>query len=316
MPKQISDALVLVDASNLFYRSHWAHVDLATDEGIPSGMIYGFLYKLLLLKKEHGYRILFLWDCSRHNSWRRLEYPPYKAKRDDKPKDPDFVTAIDIQLPQIRKALSALGYRNVYHDKLEADDLIALCAFANRRGQTVIFSRDQDMFQLLHKGVTQIVPTGRETGDQTFNSNTVLRKYGVAVSDWAQYLALGGDSADNVTLPGMGPKTAIKLLNAGVNLKRTLDKQYGLDPKSTAYITPRWKGLKRAYRLTSLPLRTTDSRISSFVEPDFLSWVPTYQPDTPTPSNRKTFERILDNFQLAQLKGLAKEYYRHGRKRN
>jgi 5'-3' exonuclease len=138
-------------------------------------------------------------------SWRHQLYEGYKAGR------PPMPEALQVSLPKFKAAFSNLGVPSLDVPKLEADDVIATVAtkMASRNGQVVILSNDKLFFQLLSERITVRDHFQKQELDHTH----VREKFGVEPEQLVDYLALSGDSTNNIRgVPGVGSKTAAKLL--------------------------------------------------------------------------------------------------------
>ena len=197
--------LYLVDASSLFFRAFYAIRPLSNAQGLPTNAVYGFLTMILkLVKDESPDYLIFCYD-RKEPSFRKDIYPEYKANRSEMPED------LIPQIPYIYRLAETLGIRGLQKEGFEADDLIG--AFAEwgvkHNCQVSIVSGDKDFAQLVKPGI-ELLDTMKEA---RLDSNAVFAKWGVRPDQMIDYLALVGDSSDNVPgVPGVGPKTATKLL--------------------------------------------------------------------------------------------------------
>src|SRR6185436_11768134 len=207
-----NDPVVLVDVMNLVFRSHFAFSGLSS-EGKPTGVIYGILKSIADLRDNVSKRIVFVWDhgipvlgAEKPRNWRDEMMKGYKGTRKQ---DPEVRKLVFPQLLSCSQLIKALGYSNESIMGLEADDLIGLLA-ANTKDDVLIYSTDQDFYQLLNSKVRILVPK-KDKGVFRIVTAADVEAGGVAPSRWAEYLALGGDKSDNIKpMRGMGPKTAIK----------------------------------------------------------------------------------------------------------
>ena len=215
IPSKTAPRLFLIDAYALIYRSFFAflHRPLTNARGENTSAPFGFANFLYGIRDEHqpDY-IAVVFDSGR--SHREELYPEYKATREKMPRE------LRASLPRIRELVEAFGDRVVEVEGWEADDVIGtLAARAVAAGlEAVIVSGDKDFFQLVGPRVHLLNP-GRG-GPHGVAANWVdernaTGKFGVEPGRVVDYLALVGDSSDNVPgAPGIGPKTALKLLEA------------------------------------------------------------------------------------------------------
>lgn len=138
-------------------------------------------------------------------------YAQYKANRKDMPE------ALRLQMPEIMELCKLMGFALVCIEGVEADDLLACAAekLAQKNSLITIVSADKDFAQLVRPGIRQLLPSKKEvSGWQELDMVGVRVKYGVSPSQIPDFLAIVGDSADNIPgLDGVGPVTAAKLLN-------------------------------------------------------------------------------------------------------
>ena len=213
IPAKNAPRLFLIDAYALIYRSYFAfiHRPLTNARGENTSAPFGFANFLYAIRAEHqpDY-IAVVFDAGR--SHREELYPDYKATREKMPRE------LRDSLPRIRELVEAFGDRVIEVEGWEADDVIGtLAARAVEAGlEAVIVSGDKDFFQLVGDGVHLLNP-GRGgphgVGQQWVDAGAARKKFGVEPGRVVDYLALVGDSSDNVPgAPGIGPKTAQKLL--------------------------------------------------------------------------------------------------------
>ncbi len=201
-----SPDLVLVDGSSYLYRAFHALPPLATSRGEPTGAVLGVLNMLLkFVKEQPGARLAVVFDAP-GRTFRDELFAQYKAHR---PPMPDELRA---QVQPLLDAVRALGLPLLRIEGVEADDVIGtLAARAAQRGERVLISTgDKDMAQLVNPQVTLI----NTMSGSVYDRDGVKAKFDVWPEQIIDYLALVGDSADNI--PGIdkvGPKTAAKWLS-------------------------------------------------------------------------------------------------------
>jgi DNA polymerase-1 len=199
--------LVLVDGSSYLFRAFHAtqRADLRTSAGEPTGaimVVLNMLYKLLdEYSPEH---IAVVFDAP-GKTFRNDLYDDYKANRPPMPDD------LRPQIEPLLEAIEANGIPLVRVADVEADDVIGtLAREASKRGlETVISTSDKDMAQLVADDVTLL----DTMSDTRLDTDGVKAKFGVAPEQIIDFLALTGDTSDNIPgVPGVGPKTAAKWL--------------------------------------------------------------------------------------------------------
>ena len=207
MPK-----LVLLDGHSLAYRAFYAlPSDLATSQGQVTNAVYGFTSMLIkLLGDEHPDAVAVAWDLP-GKTFRKEEYPEYKAQREA---PPDIFAS---QLPLIERVATVMRLHQFAVPGFEADDVIATVAGqAEAAGwEVLVVTGDRDAFQLIG-GSIKVVYTRRGISDTIVADEAyVTERYGITPTQYPQYAALRGDNSDNLPgVPGVGEKTAAKLINA------------------------------------------------------------------------------------------------------
>ncbi|MCR4331596.1 MAG: hypothetical protein NUV34_02660 [Sulfuricaulis sp.] len=197
--------LILVDGSSYLYRAFHAMPALTNSRGEPTGAVYGVVNMLRRLLSEYDTEHLAVVFDAKGKTFRDDIYPEYKAHR---PPMPDELSA---QIEPIHDIIRALGLPLIQIQGVEADDVIgtlARAAAAEGR-ETVISTGDKDMAQLVD-GHVRLVDTMK---DAEYDHDAVVAKFGVTPQQIVDYLALVGDTSDNIPgVPGVGPKTAAKWL--------------------------------------------------------------------------------------------------------
>jgi 5'-3' exonuclease len=257
--------LVLVDAGNMSYRSHFAHLTLTTSDRRPTGILFGMLRALLQITRRFGRDVVFCWDYGipgieqeRRESWRKKYWPDYKANRK---RDPDVQKAYNVQTPTIRRLLRTLGYRNIGVPGLEADDIIGLISGTTYSCRDMmVVSGDHDLYQLLAiPGVSVVRPDDWKV----LTGQEIVSLYGFPVSLWKYYLALGGDQSDNIkAIPGMGPKKAAAVLKGESGDYRVCINQLVVE----------YPALYNACQITAIPTEPGDERLQGLVDPEVESF--------------------------------------------
>jgi DNA polymerase-1 len=198
--------LVLIDGSSYLYRAFHALPALTNSQGEPTGALHGVLTMIRkLVREEQPAHIAVVFDAP-GKTFRDDIYADYKATR---PPMPDELRS---QVQPILDAVRAMGLPLLQVEGVEADDVIGtLCARAKQRGLRVLVSTgDKDLAQLVGDKVTLI----NTMNDTRMDRDAVKAKFDVWPEQIIDYLALVGDSSDNIPgVPKVGPKTASKWLN-------------------------------------------------------------------------------------------------------
>ena len=204
--------LVLIDGKSVFYRGYYAMPNLSLPDGTPTGGIYGFAaIAMEIVKKLNPTKVVVAWDSKTSVSKRRALYEGYKAGR-IKPGD-DFYA----QIPLLEELIKNLGWSFIELDNYEADDIIGtLSREADEAGdyETFIISSDLDMLQIVDDNTHMWRILKGFTNIEQIDIPEIEEKYGIKKSQFLDLKALKGDSSDNIPgVPGIGEKTAAKLLN-------------------------------------------------------------------------------------------------------
>ena len=197
--------IVLVDGSSYLFRAYHAMPELKTSDGAHTGAVRGVISMLRKLAKDYaGSPIAVVFDA-KGKTFRHDMFPEYKANRPPMPDD------LREQIEPIHELIAAMGLPLIVVPEVEADDVIgtlAAQATAAKR-DTVVSTGDKDMAQLVTDHVS-LVNTMTET---EMDRDGVIAKFGVPPELIVDYLALIGDSVDNIPgVPKVGPKTAVKWL--------------------------------------------------------------------------------------------------------
>ncbi len=217
MPSQSKNPIILVDGSSYLYRAfHIPNLQrLSNPAGQPTGAIYGVINMLRSLLREYQPSCLVVVFDAKGKTFRDDLYKEYKANRPSMPDD------MRIQIEPLHAIINSLGLPMLIEPDVEADDVIGtLAAQASEQGLPILISTgDKDMAQLVNKHVTLINTMTNTTLDEA----GVMEKFGVRPDQIIDYLALVGDTSDNIPgVPSCGPKTAVKWLAAHENLETVM----------------------------------------------------------------------------------------------
>ncbi len=196
----------LLDGHSLTFKAYYAVRGLTNPQGQPTGAVLGFLRMLLKLIDDLAPEYLAVVFDTGKPTFRKEIYADYKANREAPPED------FGVQMGWIYQLLRAMGIATYEMEGLEADDLIATMAERlKEHDRAIVISADKDLFQLVDERVTVLRPGLDEL--KRFDGAAVEEKLGVRPDQIVDWLALVGDSSDNIPgVPGIGAKTAAKLL--------------------------------------------------------------------------------------------------------
>ena len=229
--------VLLLDGHSLAFRAFFALPDtLVTSSGQVTNAVYGFtamLIKLLADERPQGVVVCFDKGVPQ---FRVDRYAEYKAGRAE---TPDLFRQ---QLPLIREVLACLRIPIVELEGYEADDLLAtLTKHCREEGcEVIIVTGDRDILQLVRDGVF-VIMTRRGISDVIrYDTSTVVERYGVTPEKWTDFVALKGESSDNLPgVPGVGDKTAAQLINKYGDIEQVIAHADELTPKLRQAITER-----------------------------------------------------------------------------
>ncbi len=203
--------LFLLDAYAIIFRAYYAFINRPTinSKGLNTSAILGFCNTLReIIDKEHPTHLGVAFDHGK--TFRHEAYPPYKAQREETPED------IKLSVPYIKEILQAMHIPVLQADGFEADDVIGtLASKAGQAGvETYMLTPDKDYGQLIAPNVFMFKPR-HGGGYDKIGESEIKEKYGIdSAHKVIDLLALMGDSADNYPgCPGVGEKTAVKLIN-------------------------------------------------------------------------------------------------------
>ena len=205
------EKLFLIDGMALIYRAYYAMVKnpLTSSKGVNTSVLYGFINSLLKLLKDENPKYIAIVLDTKAKTFRHKEYNLYKANRKPMPDD------LSEQLATLYKVLDTLNIKVFKKDGYEADDLIGTIPelINNDNISTYMYSGDKDLVQLVNKNTFLYNPGNSFKPKTVYDIDGVYNKYGIYPENFIDYLALVGDTSDNIPgVRGVGAKTACKLV--------------------------------------------------------------------------------------------------------
>ncbi len=299
--------LVLVDGTSIAYRSFFGVPLLSNAKGIHTNAIYGFTNIIMkILEAEKPTHMLIAFDAGK-TTFRHATYEDYKGGR------PSMPPELAEQLPFLNELLRAYNIPFYQLPNYEADDIIGTLSLeADKENFTVkVISGDRDLTQLASTNVTVDITKKGITEVDSYTPDFIMNKYGISADRIVDLKGLMGDSSDNIPgVPGVGEKTALKLLHqfgsienlyesladvSGVKLKEKLEQN-----RELAFMS---KNLATIMREAPLEVSLTDTELhpyeqetltNFFMEMGFHSLLNKLQIDMPsTPFVEVSFETIL-----------------------
>lgn len=212
--------IILIDGHSLAYRAFYALPDtMKTSSGIPTNALYGFTSMLMKIIDENPDFIAICFDL-KEPTFRHKEYKEYKAKRQVQP------PSLTEQLPFLKEVAEKLGIPIFTQKGYEADDVIGtLAKEAEKQGlQAKIVSGDKDLFQVASPHI-HILRTTKGISEMTlYDPAKIKEETGLPPEKIPDFKALRGDPSDNIPgIPGIGEKTALKLLEEFHSLENLLE---------------------------------------------------------------------------------------------
>ena len=237
--------VILVDGSSYLFRAFHALPPLVTSQGQPTGAIKGVISMIRRLQSDFPMaKIVVVFDA-KGKTFRNDLYPDYKANRPPMPEE------LRTQIEPIHRIIEQMGLPLVVEPGVEADDVIGTLAWrAAAEGQQVLISTgDKDMAQLVNANVTLM----NTMTDQYLDEAGVVSKFGVRPNQIIDYLALVGDTVDNI--PGVhkcGPKTAVKWLASYDSLEGVMAHADQITGKVGDYLREALPHLPLSYDLATI----------------------------------------------------------------
>ncbi|MBE6423215.1 DNA polymerase I [Succinivibrio dextrinosolvens] len=311
--------LVLVDGSSFLYRAFYAAPKSFTNsKGIPTGVCM-ILSRMLggLTSKFSGAKFIVVFDA-KGKSFRNEMYPEYKANR------PPMPDELRVQIEYVHKIVRAMGFPLVSIEGVEADDVLGTYATdASKSGvKTVICTGDKDLAQLVDDNVILY----DSMKDVYTDAKGVVEKFGVKPEHIIDFLALKGDSSDNIPgMAGVGDKTAVTLINELGGIKdiyNNLDKIASLSFRGSKTFAEKYREafetVELSYRLATIrtdlelplkisevtsPVLNKDELIEIYTDLEFTKLLADLKKDAPV----QTAKTQIQSFDFAKAASKAED---------
>ncbi|GIO27799.1 DNA polymerase I [Ornithinibacillus bavariensis] len=216
----MAEKLVLIDGNSITYRAFFALPLLNNDRGVYTNAVYGFTTMLLrILEEQKPTHILVAFDAGK-TTFRHSTFKEYKGGRQKTPPE------LSEQFPLVRELLNAFQIRHYELDQYEADDIIGTLAIQakEKKWDVQVISGDKDMLQLVSEHVTVNVTKKGISEVEAYTPEYMVEKMELTPDQIIDLKALMGDSSDNIPgVPGVGEKTATKLLKEYKTLENVYD---------------------------------------------------------------------------------------------
>ncbi|MCD4669914.1 MAG: DNA polymerase I [Actinomycetia bacterium] len=213
--------IILIDSNNIAYTAFYALPDtIATSSGIMTNAVLGFINMLLKLIEDLEPDTVICTFDSKGPTFRHKMFEEYKMHRKKMPDE------LAHQLPLIKEVMEAFNIKCLEKEGMEADDILASIArgAAADYGETIIVTGDKDMLQMVSERIKVLSSRKSITDTIIYDKGRVIEKMGVEPGKVKDLLALMGDNSDNIPgVPGIGPKTAVKLIGEFGSLEDIYD---------------------------------------------------------------------------------------------
>ena len=309
--------IFLIDGSSYLYRAFHAMPPLTTSTGLPTGAVKGVTNMLRKLRKENPDSYYLVIFDAKGKNFRHDIYADYKANRPPMPED------LREQLSPLKEICNAMGMPVIETPGVEADDVIAtLAVMSSQEGiPTVISSLDKDLMQLVEDPLVKMMNT---MNNQIYDVAGVEEKFGVHPNQIVDYLAIIGDTSDNIPgVPKVGPKTAVKWLSEFRTLQGIIDNADSLTGVVGQNFRDSIPDLDRNIELVTLK-KDVDLKLSLwglaeaeenqeelnrlFTSLEFKTWIKSSQSSggeiPEAPKSKKEYQSVLTE---KDLKGWAKK---------
>lgn len=259
-----SNRFLIIDGNSLVHRAFHALPPLTTSDGTVTNAVYGFATMLLkVLQVVEPDHIAVAFDKGR-TTFRHQSYADYKAKRTATPPE------LRSQFPMVKDLLRCMCIPVLELENYEADDIIGTlsCMAEKNSLETIILTGDRDALQLVSPRVKVLLTQKGISETEEYDEGRVWDRYGVSPPQLADIKGLMGDPSDNIPgVPGIGEKTAVKLIREYGSVEKVIEK--------AGELHPRWRNKIAEYRdqaLLSKELATIDCRTPLDFDHDTLHW--------------------------------------------
>ncbi|WP_374717460.1 DNA polymerase I [Neobacillus sp.] len=281
--------LVLIDGNSIAYRAFFALPLLNNDKGIHTNAVYGFTMMLMkILEDEKPTHMLVAFDAGK-TTFRHKTFEEYKGGRQKTPPE------LSEQFPFIRELLDAYGISRYELENYEADDIIGTLSLnAEKEGFEVkIISGDKDLTQLSSNHTTVGITRKGITDIEEYTPEHIKEKYGLVPEQIIDMKGLMGDTSDNIPgVPGVGEKTAIKLLKEFSSIEKLFE---SIDQVSGAKLKEKLQNFKDQ-AIMSKQLATIERHAPIKVDLDDITYEGYAKEKVVTLFKELGFQSLLDKF--------------------
>lgn len=275
----MKEKLVLIDGHSILNRAFYGLPDLTNSEGLHTNAVYGFINIMLkILEEEKPQYFIVAFDV-KQPTFRHEMFPEYKGTRKGMPDE------LREQVPVIQDVLCAMQVPVMTKPGFEADDVLGtLAKQAEVAGMDVsLVSGDRDLLQLASEHILIRIPKTKRGGTEIedYHTEQVIEKYGLTPPQIIDLKGLMGDSADNIPgVPGVGEKTAVKVLTAFPTVEEAYEHIEEVEPKRARELLRANRDLaflskKLATIKTDCPLEVSweDARFGNLFTREAFEWI-------------------------------------------
>lgn len=241
--------LLIIDTYGLIFRAYHAYPPLNNSQGLPTNAIFGFTQMLINTIDRIKPDYIVCASESETPTFRHRLYSEYKSNRKEADQE------LKIQIGHVLEIIQRLNIQLIYLNGFEADDVIGSLTnkYKTQLQKIEIVTGDKDLLQLIDNNVIVIMP-GRNFSDMTYYDRFKFKeKFGIEVENYPLYKALTGDTSDNIKgIPGIGPKTAIQIVNRFNDINKLKANLEALDYRIAQNILENQKLLDLYYELSQI----------------------------------------------------------------
>lgn len=250
--------IMIIDGNSLMNRAFFALPPLTNKDGVPTNAIHGFLSMIYKMFDNYEPEYMTVAFDLKGPTFRHLAYDQYKGTRKGMPDE------LRVQVPILKEILDALNIHRMELEGFEADDLIGTVSKrCGERGlKVLIVTGDKDALQLVDDQIEVLITKKGISQIENFDEEAILKAFNLSPLQLIDYKGLSGDTSDNIPgIPGVGPKTAIKLLETYKSVEAVIQNVDDIENK-------RLRGLVETYATQALMSKSL-ARIETNVPLEF-----------------------------------------------
>lgn len=313
----MENRIVIIDGNSLINRAYYAmQRPMITKDGLYTQGVYGFVNMLQKIQTDYEPEYMAVAFDMKTPTFRHKEYPEYKAGRKKMPPE------LAMQLPLLKEVLEAMNIKILESEGYEADDIIGTVARqAEEAGmEPVIITGDKDELQLASDKTTVVITRKGVSEFEAYDADAMEEKYGFSPLKFIDYKGLMGDQSDNIPgIPGVGEKTALKLMHEYGSLEAVLEHADELKGKLAEKVKNNADLARMSKRLatiiTDVPLQATieemklkgedhDKLVEVYVKLEFNSFLKKLGAGAPAPTAAKFEELDVEPEIVTDAEGL------------